>query len=83
MSRKTAEQMTWHLNYCNENEKMFHLACGEAWKHFDSTHLEFASEPRNVRLGLCTDGFTPFGHCASPYSRWPVFVSVYNLPPTM
>ncbi|GLT99835.1 hypothetical protein SLE2022_172480 [Rubroshorea leprosula] len=83
MSRKTAEHMTWHLNCYNENEKMFHPACGEAWKHFDSTHPEFASEPRNVRLGLCTDGFTPFGHSASPYSCWPVFVSVYNLPPTI
>ncbi|GLT26725.1 hypothetical protein SLA2020_017710 [Shorea laevis] len=62
---------------------MFHPACGEAWKHFDSTHPEFASESRNVRLGLCIDGFTPFGHSASPYSCWPVFVSVYNLPPTM
>ncbi|GLT42256.1 hypothetical protein SLA2020_162690 [Shorea laevis] len=62
---------------------MFHPACGKAWKPFDSTHLEFASEPRNVRLGLCTDGFTPFGHSASPYSCWSVFVSVYNLPPTM
>ncbi|GLT27777.1 hypothetical protein SLA2020_027500 [Shorea laevis] len=83
MSRKTAEHMTWHLNCYNENEKMFHLTCREVWKHFDSTHLEFASEPRNVSLGLCTDGFTPFGHSASPYSCWPVFVSVYNLPPTM
>ncbi|GKV31556.1 hypothetical protein SLEP1_g40235 [Rubroshorea leprosula] len=83
MSRKTVEHMTWHLNCYNENEKIFHPACGEAWKHFDSTHPEFASESRNVRLGLCIDCLTPFGHSASPYSCWPVFVSVYNLPPTM
>ncbi|GLT25907.1 hypothetical protein SLA2020_010060 [Shorea laevis] len=83
MSRKIAEHMTWHLNCCNENEKIFHPACGEAWKHFHSAHLEFASELKNVRLGLCTDGFTPFGHSASPYSCWPVFMSVYNLSPTM
>ncbi|GKU96492.1 hypothetical protein SLEP1_g9721 [Rubroshorea leprosula] len=83
MSRKTVEHMTWHVNCHNENEKIFHLTCGEAWKHFDSTHPKFATKPRNVRLGLCTDGFTPFGHSASPYSCWAVFVLVYNLPPTM
>ncbi|GKV02853.1 hypothetical protein SLEP1_g15237 [Rubroshorea leprosula] len=83
ISRKITEHMTCHLNCYNENEKIFHPACGEAWKHFDSTHPEFASEPRNVRLGLCTDWFTPFGHSASPYSCWPIFVLVYNLPPTM
>ncbi|GKV48799.1 hypothetical protein SLEP1_g55591 [Rubroshorea leprosula] len=68
MSRKIAEHLTWHLNCYNENEKIFHPACGEAWKHFDSSHPEFARELRNVRLGLCTDGFTLFGNSASPYS---------------
>jgi hypothetical protein len=24
-------------------------------------HLEFADDPRNLRLGLATDGFNPFG----------------------
>lgn len=28
---------------------------GEAWKHFDQIHTDFAAEPRNVRLGLCSD----------------------------
>ncbi|CAL8991649.1 unnamed protein product, partial [Prunus brigantina] len=32
---------------------------GEAWKAFDRTFPEFAAEPRNVRLGLATDGFNP------------------------
>ncbi|WMV08697.1 hypothetical protein MTR67_002082 [Solanum verrucosum] len=41
------------------------------------------SEPRNVRLGLCSDGFTPFSNNASPYSCWPVFLTPYNLPPEM
>ncbi|GLT30777.1 hypothetical protein SLA2020_055660 [Shorea laevis] len=68
--------------YYGEYESQCYLQC-LVWKHFDSTHPKFVSEPRNVRLGLCTDGFTPFGHSASPYSCWPIFVSVYNLPPTM
>ncbi|XP_019237604.1 PREDICTED: uncharacterized protein LOC109217792 [Nicotiana attenuata] len=55
----------------------------EAWKHFHRVFPEFASEPRNIRLGLCTDGFTPFAVSASPYSCWPVFVTPYNLPPEL
>nr|GEU35542.1 protein disulfide-isomerase-like [Tanacetum cinerariifolium] len=41
------------------------------------------AEERNVRLGLSTDGFNPFGHISVPYSCWPVFVTPYNLPPWM
>ncbi|WMV58234.1 hypothetical protein MTR67_051619 [Solanum verrucosum] len=31
------------------------------------------SELGNVRLGLCSDGFTPFSNNTSPYSCWPVY----------
>jgi hypothetical protein len=60
---------------------MAHPSDGEAWKHFDQMHPEFAKEPRNVRLGLCTDGFAPFGNFGKNYSCWPVMVTPYNLPP--
>ena len=60
-----------------------HPADAEAWKQFDSTHPIFAQESRNIRLGLCTDGFNPFGSSATPYSCWPVFVTPYNFPPSM
>ncbi|GKV17042.1 hypothetical protein SLEP1_g27595 [Rubroshorea leprosula] len=83
MCRKTAERMTWHLTCSGESKKIVHPTGAEAWKHFDRTYPDFASDPRNVRLGLCTDGFTPFGHTATPYSCWPVFFTVYNLPPAM
>lgn len=36
-----------------------------------------------MRLGLLTDGFTPFNQTATPYSCWPVFVVPYNLPPAL
>ncbi|XP_019226099.1 PREDICTED: uncharacterized protein LOC109207610 [Nicotiana attenuata] len=58
-----------------------HPSDGEAWKYFDRVFPDFASEPRNIRLGLCADGFTPFAVFAVPYSCWPVFVTPYNLPP--
>ncbi|GJR54395.1 uncharacterized protein Tco_1404916 [Tanacetum coccineum] len=33
-----------------------------AWKTFDFNIHDFAKEPRNVRLGLASDGFNPFGN---------------------
>ncbi|XP_074267462.1 uncharacterized protein LOC141590803 [Silene latifolia] len=42
---------------------------------------DFAEEPRNVRLGLCTDGFAPFTQFGKPYSCWSVMITPYNLPP--
>jgi hypothetical protein len=62
---------------------MVHPSDGEAWKSFDDMFPRFAEEPRNVRLGLCTDGFTPFTFGAASYSCWPVFLVPYNLPPAM
>ncbi|KAL0325300.1 UNVERIFIED_CONTAM: hypothetical protein Sradi_5099300 [Sesamum radiatum] len=62
---------------------MEHPSHGDAWKHFDRTHPPFASDARNVRLGLCIDGFSPFGNSSTPYSCWPVIITVYNLPPWM
>ena len=59
---------------------MCHPSDGEAWKHFNEVYSDFASEPRNVYLGLCTDGFSPFGMSGHNYSLWPVISTPYNLP---
>ena len=36
-----------------------------------------------MQLGLCTDGFNPFGSSGQQYSSWPVILTPYNLPPWM
>jgi hypothetical protein len=46
-------------------------------------HPHFLAESRNVRLGLCIDGFNPIGSFAAPYSYWLVKLTIYNLPPGM
>ncbi|GJZ67548.1 hypothetical protein Tco_0630788, partial [Tanacetum coccineum] len=81
MSKETAQHMTWHHEHKREPGVLSHPSDGEAWKKFDQIHAPFAAEPRNVRLGLCTDGFTPFGMSSTSYSCWPVIVTPYNLPP--
>ena len=51
----------------------------DAWKAFDGEFPEFASDPRNVRLGLASDGFNPFGSFNQHYSVWPVVLIPYKL----
>ena len=81
MSPKMAEQMRWHATEANPDGKMRHPRDGDAWKAFDGAFPDFASEPRNVRLGLASDGFNPFGSFNQHYSVWPVVLMPYNLPP--
>ncbi|XP_058774870.1 uncharacterized protein LOC131649136 isoform X2 [Vicia villosa] len=82
-SERSAKHMRWHYENRREEGVLCHPSDGEAWKHFDQVYPAFASEPRNVRLGLCADGFTPFSQSAKPYSCWPVIVTPYNLPPEL
>jgi len=74
--------MRWHKEAPRSmSGRMDHPRDGEAWQQFDVDWPEFEQEPRNVRLGFATDGFTPFGPMAASYSCWPVFGFPYNLPP--
>ncbi|KAK4385537.1 hypothetical protein Sango_2677700 [Sesamum angolense] len=75
-SNTTAEHMSWHATHETENGVMCHPFDVEAWKHFDDTHPYFATEPRNVRLGLCADGFAPHGQYSKSYSCWPVITHI-------
>lgn len=82
MSRHTASDMRWHKDKRVETEGILrHLADCEGWKDFDNQYPYFAQDPRNVRLGLATDGFNPFGNMSNAYSTWPVMLVPYNLPP--
>ncbi|XP_028061151.1 uncharacterized protein LOC114264655 [Camellia sinensis] len=82
ISRKTTTDMRWHTDKrVEEKNVMRHSADSEAWKDFDKKHESFVKDPRNVRLGLASDGFNPFGNMSTLYSIWPVFIVPYNLPP--
>ncbi|CAL2271249.1 unnamed protein product [Prunus armeniaca] len=61
MSTHTATDMRWHKEKRVDDDVMRHPADGEAWKEFDRTFPDFAADPRNVRLGLATDGFNLYG----------------------
>ena len=75
--------MQWHAEHTKEDGVMRHPSDAEAWSHFNAVWPDFAAESRNVRLGLCTDGFNPFSSSGRQYSSWPVILTPYNLPPSM
>ena len=52
-----------------------------AWKHFNEIFQWFASDVRNLRLAVATDGFILFGNFSTTYSMCPVLVMPSNLPP--
>ncbi|CAA7041321.1 unnamed protein product [Microthlaspi erraticum] len=49
----------------------------------DDKYPAFAAEPRNMRLGLSTDGFNPFSMKNTRYSSWPVLLVNYNMAPDL
>ena len=82
-SEKTAAAMRWHAEHTQKEGEINHPSDAKAWKQLNSVYPDFASNPRNVYLGLCTDGFSPFGMSGRQYSLWSVFLTPYNLPPEM
>ncbi|GJV84824.1 leucine-rich repeat protein [Tanacetum coccineum] len=82
IDKQVASDMRWHKEKRVRDDNIArHPADTEAWKHLDKIDPPFARDPRNIRLGLATDGFNPFGNLSNPYSIWPVFIVPYNLPP--
>jgi hypothetical protein len=69
ISKRTTRHMMWHKEGIRENDGvMGHSSDGEAWKVLDKFDADFASDVRNVRFGLATDGFDPFSTNSTPYS---------------
>ncbi len=87
MSTEIAFDLRWHdvkrgdkLARVEEKGVMRHPADTPAWKWFDECYPDVASDSRNVKFGLATDGFTPWSDMGNPYSLWPVILIPYNLP---
>ncbi|GFP88985.1 hypothetical protein PHJA_001042200 [Phtheirospermum japonicum] len=83
MSSKTSSFMRWHVESRTKDGNLRHPADSPAWQYFDFKHPGFANDPRNVRLGLASDGFNPFNNMSVTHSTWPVILVPYNLPPWM
>ncbi|CAA7059754.1 unnamed protein product [Microthlaspi erraticum] len=82
-SEKTATDLIWHFSNKRNDGKMSHPVDSATWDQMNNKYPDFASEPRNVRLGLSTDGFNPFSMKNSTYSCWPVLMVNYNMAPDL
>ena len=60
---------------------MGHLVDSPTWKSFHALPPTFSIDDCNVRLGLASDDFNPFGNMSISYNIWPVVLVPYNLPP--
>ena len=84
MSKDMAKHIRWHNDeQKDDGNTLGYPADGLAWKEFDKEHEWFASDSRNMRLGLASDGFNPFDNMSTTYSIWLVVLMPYNLPPWM
>ncbi|XP_078165505.1 uncharacterized protein LOC144560201 [Carex rostrata] len=78
---KDAKLLRWHEDERKRDGKLRHPADSPQWRNIDRDFTGFGGESRNLRLGLSTDGMSPFGSMSSWHSTWPVLICIYNLPP--
>jgi hypothetical protein len=85
LCEETLQQMRWHKKGIRDSEDadiMSHPMDAETWHALKHFNLEFAKDPRSVRLGLSINGFQPYSSDSIVYSCLPVFMIPYNWPPT-
>ena len=82
-NENNAKNLTWHADDRIVDGKLRHPADSPQWKKIDRLFPSFGIEPRNLRLGLSTDGMNPYGSLSSIHSSWPVFLVIYNLSPLL
>ena len=75
-----AKNLTWHADGKKSDGLLRHSVDSSQWKTIDRLYPDFVDYPRNVRLGLASDGMNPFGNLSTNHSSWPVLLMIYNLP---
>jgi hypothetical protein len=60
-NKENAKLITWHKSYRNQDHMLRHPADGSQWRKIDRKYKDFVGEARNIRFGLSTDSFNPFG----------------------
>ena len=63
--------------------KLRHPVDSLQWKKIDEFFPEFGNEPRNLRLGLATNGMNSYSNLSSKHGSWPVLLVIYNLSPRL
>ncbi|XP_074373883.1 uncharacterized protein LOC141714249 [Apium graveolens] len=74
MSKEYSKLMTWHDVGRKDDWKLRHPADAKAWKEMDSRYPDFLIENRNIRLGVISDGFSPYRTIKSPKNSIDVYM---------
>jgi hypothetical protein len=72
--------LQWHTTERKKDAMLRHTADVIQWRNFDRKHKDFATEVKNIRFRLSTDGMNPFRETCSSHSTWPITLCIYNLP---
>ena len=75
------KNLTWHADERDCNRMLRHPANSSQWKKINNLYLEFGKKPRNLRLGLASDGMNLYSSLSTKHSLWSVLLVIYNLPP--
>jgi len=81
-SKRIAEEVRWHSDNASSDGRMRHSVDSITWATVNNKWPEFSSDPRNLRLGLSTNGMNPFLIQNIKYSTSPVLLVNYNMEPT-
>lgn len=82
-SETMSKDLQWHFSNASEDGTVRHPVDSLTWAQVNARWPLFAAEPRNLRLGISTDGMNPFSIQNTKHSTWPVMLVNYNMPPTM
>ncbi|KAL6529054.1 hypothetical protein OROHE_014798 [Orobanche hederae] len=78
--KSISKDLIWHSTSSKKPGVLRHPSDSPAWKAIDDRFPEIASDPRNLRLGISTDG-VDVNRGNRNHSVWPVLTVIYNLPP--
>ena len=79
--KELRKHQTWHAENRSTDGQLRSVVDGLANKHIERKWPDFKNDPRHVRFGGGTDGFSPFNQLGSGYTMWPVILVNYNIPP--
>ena len=65
-----AKNLISHANGRKSDGLLRHAVDSPQWKKIDTLYTQFGSDPRNLRLGLATNGMNPYGNLSSKHSSW-------------
>ena len=75
-----AKEAAYHATNRSREGDVLDFQDGECYRQLHAADPKFATEARNLMLGIVSDGVQPFEGNDS-YSMWPVVITCYNSPP--